>query len=327
MEHQIVLALMQLRGISRKTVQNKLTIPEDSPCTKEGLLSVFANSNTFHASYSAEELIQAIEKSNQILADCEKLSIQVTTFLDDTYPKRFHGIPDPPAVIYYQGDIKKVNTVSTLAIIGTREPLEYGRKAGFRLGELFAQKGYADVSGLALGCDTVGHEGCLSQGGYTVAIMGGGLQDIYPKKNKELGQRILDTGGCLLSEYAPYTNMFKNMFVERDRLQAALSDGVIVVETGIKGGTLHTVQFAQELGKPVAALIHPPELDKAEKVQGNKMLIREKNVIPLFDSNDIEAFCTTMEEAKEKRLETQSAEIYEQLSLFPTKKNGKKGKK
>lgn len=125
------------------------------------------------------------------------------------------------------------------------------------LGSGYWETGATVVSGLAIGCDTAAHSGCLSVHGETIAVLAHGLDRVYPAVNRELVGEILDTGGCLLSEYPPKTRPFPANFVERDELQAGLSDGVIVVETGVKGGTMHTVRFSQEQRKPLACVKHP----------------------------------------------------------------------
>ena len=171
-------------------------------------------------------------------------SIQIVTYLDANYPKRLKNIIDQPTVLYYKGNIECLNKKDTVAIIGTREPTEYGVKIARNLGSSFGKRDYVVVSGLALGCDMYGHEGCLDENGTTVAVMPCGLDTVYPAKNKPLAEKILDKGGCLISEYPIKTRVFKNFFVERDRLQSGLSDGVFVIETGEKGGKLHTVGYA-----------------------------------------------------------------------------------
>ena len=294
MENQVVLAVLQLSGIGRKTVMNRLKIDRSSECSVDGISRILKDYPAKQA--GSAEIEAAIKASGEIIAECGKMGIGICTYLDEDYPERFRHMNDSPAVLYYKGDLKKINSVPAVAIVGTREPLAYGKKAAYKMGEIFGRDGYCVVSGLAVGCDTEGHRGCLDSDGYTVAILGNSLDEIYPKSNTELGEEILEKGGCLLSEYPPHTKMFKNMLVERDRLQSALSDGVIVIETGNPGGSLHAVGRALEYGRPVACVAHSEKYNNEAKIQGNIMLVREKKAMELGSNEDIERFKAKMKE-------------------------------
>jgi DNA processing protein len=114
-------------------------------------------------------------------------------------------------------------------------------------------KGYMIVSGLAKSCDTVGYEMCLENSGRTIAVTANGLDVVYPKENTELVKRILKNG-CLISEYLPNTKVMVSYFVERDRIQSGLSQVVVVIETSVKGGTIHTVKFGTEQRRKVTCI-------------------------------------------------------------------------
>ena len=179
-----------------------------------------------------------------------------------------------------------VNESIGVAVIGTREPSSLGYKIAERLGYKFGEAGLNVVSGLAIGCDTGGHKGSLQAHGLTTAILAQGLDKVYPKENKELADSIIDNGGCLISEYFVGSVSQASNFVERDRLQAGLSHAVVVVETDIKGGTMHTVKYAEKYQRILACFDHKEKEINHPKSQGNRMLIKEKRAIPL--SNDIE---------------------------------------
>jgi DNA processing protein len=127
------------------------------------------------------------------------------------------------------------------------------------------------VSGLAFGCDAAAHRGCLDQGGYTAAVLPSGLDEIYPPQNRDLAARIAETG-CLLSEYPPGIRPARYRFVERDRLQSGLSDLVIVVESEIHGGAMHTAQFARRQGRRLL-VFSPDRLIGGELASGNQHLL------------------------------------------------------
>jgi DNA processing protein len=153
-----------------------------------------------------------------------------------------------------------------------------------------AERGWCVVSGLAEGCDTEGHEGCLAAGGKTIAALAHGFGRIYPAKNKQLAERILESGGALITEYPPGTPPTRSSFIERDRLQSGLSLGIVVVETDIKGGTMHTVRHARDQGRGIAAISHPPEFVKEAKAQGNQQLIKDLIARPLANRDDLFRF-------------------------------------
>jgi DNA processing protein len=200
-------------------------------------------------------------------------------------------VNDSPIVLNYIGDFKGLNNIPAVAVIGTREPTENGLKAAVRFGEIFGEGGFNVISGLAIGCDTGGHRGCLNKNGFTSAILAHGLDHLYPKENKKLADEIIEKGGVLISEYHVGQKPLANYFVERDRLQAGLSNGIIVVETDLTGGTMHTVKFASESFKRVAAFAHnKPEFLNHPKSQGNQLLITEKMAISLGTSDEIKSY-------------------------------------
>ena len=190
------------------------------------------------------------------------------------FPRELRESSDPPLLLHCLGDVSIIQDPG-VAVIGTREPTQFGRDAARDLGRKLAEINRVVVSGLALGCDTGGHEGCLEGKGKTVAVLAHGLDTMYPPENRELAVRIMRDGGLLLSEYPFGITVRGPYFVERDRIQAALSEAVVVIETGTKGGTLHTVGFARENEVPVLALDHPEEFHEQKQVLGNRMLIDE----------------------------------------------------
>jgi DNA processing protein len=185
---------------------------------------------------------------------------------DSGYPFLLTNYPKPPARLHCLGDVSLLNTPG-VAVIGTRSPTDMGRRIAFRIAAYFASHGYAIISGLALGCDTEGHLGSLSvPNGKTIAILGTSLKNIYPKKNRMLAQRIVESGGLVLSAYDDDTYAPRR-FVERDRLQAALSLAVIPVQarsfdlkkTDKPCGTRHACIAARELGRGLFVPVPMPE--------------------------------------------------------------------
>lgn len=292
---------MQLKGVSRKTIIKSFVLNSGMECNPDVIKEVIMRANIEDKrlkGFSISEIEEAINKADKIIEDSLKQNIQIVTYLDEDYPKRLKTIIDKPTVLYYKGNIECLNKKDTVAIIGTREPTEYGVKIARNVGSSFGKRDYVVVSGLALGCDMYGHEGCLDENGTTVAVMPCGLDTVYPAKNKPLAEKILDKGGCLISEYPIKTRVFKNFFVERDRLQSGLSDGVFVIETGEKGGTLHTVGYALEYKRVVACYNHPSKYLTEPKTFGNQKLIREGKALAVGNDDELEEFRKKMKERK-----------------------------
>jgi len=146
------------------------------------------------------------------------------------------------------------------------------------------------VSGLARGCDTAAHVGCLAAEGQTVAILAHGLNTIYPPENYGLAEQIIEMGGCLLSEYPPNERPKPKYFVERDRLQSGLSGGVIIVETDLKGGAMHTARFCVEEKKPLGCMVFPEDRNNRKMTEGNVRLISSGEAVALNSIDDVKGF-------------------------------------
>lgn len=174
--------------------------------------------------------------------------VQIVGVFDQSYPSALRSIPNPPAVLWVRGNLRSSPAV---AVVGTRHPTELGRRVAYGAARIAVEVGLGVVSGLALGCDTLAHQAALDEGGYTVAILGGALLDPQPERNRPLAQRILESGGALVSEVPPWQAPLAGTLVARNRLQSGLSIGVVVAQTGRPGGALHTARFALEQGRPL----------------------------------------------------------------------------
>lgn len=291
MVDNIVLFLMQVNGMSRKTIYKHFQLEkiEYSLLDIQMLIKEAALNTKKIDVPSIQELEKAFDKYKSIVDRSNELRIQIISCLDSDFPVKFRKISDPPAIIYAKGNIRCLNE-KAIAVIGTREPTEYGAKIAEQLGFVLGRDGYTVVSGLAYGCDKFGHEGCLRAGGKTVAVMAGGLDKIYPAKHKELASEIVEAGGCLISEYPVNTRTFQNYFVERDRLQSGLSEGIIVVETDVKGGTWHTIQYAREYGRRVGCYKHPEKYWSEKKTLGNQKLLQERGTLGIANDEDLHEY-------------------------------------
>ena len=190
---------------------------------------------------------------------------------DEFFPEAFKAIgEDCPERIYAMGNLDLLNREHMVAIIGSRKATRTGNSKAYDLGISYAKKGYVVVSGLALGCDASAHRGCMAADGGTIAIVATGLNLVHPRENIPLQEEILRKGGLILSEQPLGVKANPTRLVSRNRLQAALSEEVIVAECPKHSGTMHTVRFAQKYGKKVKAARLP--YDKEEN-SGNKYII------------------------------------------------------
>lgn len=168
------------------------------------------------------------------------------------------GLDPQPKQLFCIGDnLDNILKMPRLTVVGSRKPTAYGRAVTRSLTLEIARLGVAIVSGLAFGIDSIAHEATLEAGAPTIAIMPGGLDEVYPKTHKNLADRIVAQGGVLISEYPAHTPVQRHHFIERDRLMAAFGDAVLVTEAAQKSGTMHTAGFALSLGRPVLAVPGP----------------------------------------------------------------------
>jgi DNA processing protein len=317
MVDNIVLFLMQVKGISRKVIFNsfQLVQREYSLGDIQGIMKRAALNTKKVNVPSIQELEAVYDKYKAVVERSNELGIRAVSYLDKDFPVKLRKIADPPAVIYALGDIKCLNEKS-IAVIGTREPIEYGGRIAERLGYVLGRDGYTVVSGLAYGCDMFGHVGCLRAKGNTVAVMAGGLDKVYPAKHKKLAQEIVESGGCLMSEYPVNSRVFQGNFVERDRLQSGLSEGIIVVETDVKGGTWHTIKYAREYGRKIGCYKHPDKYASERATKGNEVLLQQEGTIGIGNDDDLLEYRKLIDQKHGELMKEDVAERISQISYF-----------
>ncbi|MDE6639767.1 MAG: DNA-protecting protein DprA [Acetatifactor sp.] len=188
---------------------------------------------------------------------------------DEFYPKTLRDVKDAPDILYYVGDISVLENV-VIAVVGKRDAAERYLRLARRIGEVLAREGFTILNGLAMGVDAYASEGAVEANGKVVAVMPGGLDEIYPKSNIKLAEKIVTAGGCLISEYPNGTKPQKYTFVQRDRIQAMLSNKVFIVDAEKVGGTMHTADYAAKYAKPLGCFV---ESAGAASPAGNQLLI------------------------------------------------------
>ena len=197
--------------------------------------------------------------------------IHIVTIMDEKYPERLRPLPDAPAILFIQGNMDTL-AGPTAAMVGSRNASYAGLTATRRISETLSRAGIRIISGLAYGIDAAAHEGCLKGESPTISVLGCGLDQDYPAENAGLRKRILDTGGLIISEYAPGEKPLGWHFPFRNRIISGLGDCLIVMEARTRSGSMTTVQHALNQGKDVFVYPGDPTSPRSE---GNHQLIRE----------------------------------------------------
>jgi DNA processing protein len=178
--------------------------------------------------------------------------IDTLTVFDADYPPLLRELPQAPWVLYLRGDRQLLST-KCIAIVGTRKASQYGRKVTGQLARELAQAGWTIVSGMAAGIDGIAHQSVLSISGKTIAVLGTGNDEIYPRQHRQLYQQLIEKG-LVISEYAPGTPGHAGLFPQRNRIISGLSFGRVVVEAAERSGSLITAEFSMEQGREVFAV-------------------------------------------------------------------------
>ncbi|MFL5732293.1 MAG: DNA-processing protein DprA [Chloroflexia bacterium] len=208
---------------------------------------------------TAEALRTARQNTNldTELEGLDKLGAKALTWESEGYPKRLREVDDAPAVLYVLGELTEADDWA-VGVVGTRRATSYGREAANRLSSGLAESGVTIISGLARGIDTIAHKAALDAGGRTVAVLGSGLDVIYPYENQAIVNRIVSDGlGAVVTEYPLGTQPDAMNFPPRNRIISGMSLGVLVIEAGEKSGALITVTFALDQGRDVFAVPGP----------------------------------------------------------------------
>jgi len=209
----------------------------------------------------------------------------IICFDDQRYPAQLKEISNPPLLLYVQGDISLLTTPQ-VAIVGSRNSTPYGQEKAYQFARELVQSGFTVTSGMALGIDGLAHQGALDSDGKTIAVLGTGLNNIYPKRHNKLAQQIIESG-LLVSEFWPDSPAIPSNFPRRNRIISGLSLGVLVVEASQRSGSLITARYANEQNRELFAL--PGSIDNSQACgchhliqQGAKLVINSADIIEEF---------------------------------------------
>ena len=189
---------------------------------------------------------------------------------DEIYPQRLLKTKNFPTEIYAMGNIELLNAKYTLGIVGSRNCSDYGRKVASEFAKMLSKREICIISGMAVGIDGAAHNAAIEEQGKTIAVLGGGLNHIDPKENEWLFHKILDNGGCVISEYPPEEEPDKSKFPIRNRIISGLSDAVLVVEAEHRSGSTITAKYAKNEGKLVYAI--PSNIYSSTGIGTNRLI-------------------------------------------------------
>ena len=216
----------------------------------------------------SEDNIKKLEKELDLI---EKAGVDILTILDDEYPKQLKEIPDPPLCLYIRGKLN-CEFQKSIGVVGTRRLTVYGREMTEFLVSGLTISGFTIVSGLAYGVDGVAHKSTVKHNGNTIAVLGGGLLRLHPQDHLQLARDIVDKGGAVISEFPMEFPPNRKTFPMRNRIISGLSSGVLIVEAGMKSGSIITANFALEQGRTVFAV---PGNANSPMSKGCNQLIRD----------------------------------------------------
>ena len=242
--------------------------------------SIF-NKNIVKNAFFADETLNDVKEkllsldkekfAEKILDEFYKYNISTVTYASKGYPEKLKNIDEPPLVLYTRGDKNLLNKKS-ISIVGTRKPTIYGRMVTDRFTKELSKAGLVTVSGLAYGIDTCVANATLEAGGKTIAVLAGGLDSIYPLQNKGLSDKIVETGGLLISEHRPGVKPVQYSFINRNRIVSALGLGLLIIEAGKTSGTMATARHALEQGREL--FVVPGNINSIQS-EGTNNLIDE----------------------------------------------------
>ncbi len=231
----------------------------------------------------AQSLCDTLHKEEyvKIVDSLERTKVRIVLEADEHYPPSLRQIPHPPPLLFYVGQLEPF--VTSVAIVGTRKCTSYGTRVAQEIAADVVKSGGVVISGLAYGIDHAAHVGAVNASGRTVAVLGSGVGEIYPREHRDLARRIVEQGGAIISEFLPWEKPLRRNFPQRNRVISGMAQAVVVVEAAKKSGSLITAAYAVEQNRDVAAV---PGSIFSVYSQGPHELIAD-GAIPLFSTHDV----------------------------------------
>lgn len=242
--------------------------------------------------------------------------IEIINKTDKNYPKKLLQIQNPPKQLYVGGNSDLLNQTS-IAIVGSRKATEYGKKYAAIFAKKIAKAGISIISGMATGIDSIAHIYSMKEEGKTIAVLGSGFDHIYPRENYYLYQKIIQNGGCVITEYPPETEVDMANFPRRNRMISGLALGVLVVEARKRSGSTITAKYAIQQKKEVFCI--PNKLGEKTGYSPNLLIKNGANLVTCPE--DILEFYDIEQQEKDNQITEKYQEIYELIGELPISAN------
>ena len=241
---ETLLTVSLLKGVGAASLRKARDLCADSQCSVDELAAAIPTIRRTISDPNALEV--AREKARSQIEIAEANQCHIICSLDDTYPLLARESIFDPVVLYVRGELSALVS-ETIALVGTREPTQHAETIAQRIADFFSGSSYVVLSGLANGCDAIAHKAALNSSGKTVAVLAHGLQTIAPKQNIELAEQMIESGGALVSQFPYGTQARPQLFAARDQIQAALSAGVVMIQSKTTGGSfmLQSIGFVR----------------------------------------------------------------------------------
>lgn len=273
------LALLQLPGVGPVTARKVLAQAGDTPVDEVAAKAI--------PSFKATAWADAIREAERIIKEGTQLGITAIGITAPAYPARLRSISDAPVVIYVKGNVD-VLAKDAIAVVGTRNVSSAGTRLAKMIATYVAKRGFVVVSGLALGVDALAHEAALEANALTVAVLAHGLDTVAPTSHRKLAERILISGGALMSEHAHGFPARPPEFVRRNRLQSGLSVGSIIVESAVIGGSMHQARFTKAQGRHLFAPLASSDATRGDLDEsGARELIEKLGAFPIRNLGEL----------------------------------------
>ncbi len=219
---------------------------------------------------------KSLEEANKILDWCAQNNVGLLPYNSKFYPQRLRDIEKAPLLLYYKGRLINFDDNVCIALVGTRKMTDYGKREGYRIARDLILGGAVVVSGMARGVDTICHRGALDAGGYTVAVLGCGIDRVYPAENEYIMSEI-SRSGLLITEYKPFTPPYGSNFPMRNRIISGLSLGTLVIEADDKSGAMITAKCAEKQGRDIFSI--PGNVGELNSVGPNRLLKKGAKIV------------------------------------------------
>lgn len=283
----LAVKLLHIPGVGHRTAYGILKdLQKDDIDVDNALLASVASGKLKKRIWS-ETLYERFREAETVYLASLKKGIRFTNVFAHDYPNHLRRLRYPPVMLNYSGDISCCNHLATVTLSGTRHPTPHGYAVSMRLAELFGLQNFVVVAGLATGCGTAVHLGCLKANGRTVAIVAHGLEHVYPSQNAALAKQIIEGGGAIVSARFLNETPRKEFFVERNIIQGGLCDFMVITQTRVGSGVRHIVKAAKHCGSPVY-IYDPPAKYADPAFAENKSLIHCNVGVPIASREDID---------------------------------------